>query len=80
MNRVLYLTLLIIVFFITDSSMANEREKIDLSIPGVASATTVCMENHVFIIASLNVKNGGGISVAQVFEEREGKSVPKKCD
>ena len=39
--------------------------------------TTICVDGYKFVTVSL--LDGDGISIAQIFEERSGKSLPVKC-
>ncbi len=45
---------------------------------GSTSVTSLCMEGYVFILVSGNVSNQ--TSITQVYEERNGKITPKRCD
>jgi hypothetical protein len=40
--------------------------------------TSFCMEGHVFVMMSGD--NSNNFSIMQVYEENNGKAVPKKCD
>ncbi len=44
---------------------------------GSTSVSSFCIEGQVFVIASGDSSNS--LSVVQVYEERKGKVVPKKC-
>lgn len=42
---------------------------------------TVCVEGHVFLISYvLGRQAGAGVHATQVYEEKEGKNVPMRCD
>jgi len=45
---------------------------------GSASVTSFCMEGYVFILVNTNISNQ--TSITQVYEEKNGKVVPKRCD
>ena len=44
---------------------------------GSTSVSSFCMEDHVFVMVSGD--NNNALSIIQVYEERGGKVVPKKC-
>lgn len=44
---------------------------------GSTSVSSFCMEDHVFVMVSGDANNA--LSIIQVYEERSGKVVPKKC-
>jgi len=44
---------------------------------GSTSVSSFCIEGYVFIIASGDTSNS--LALLQVYEERKGKVVPKKC-
>ncbi len=45
---------------------------------GSTSVTSLCLEGQVFVLVNGNVSNQ--TSVTQVYEERDGKVLPKRCD
>jgi hypothetical protein len=45
---------------------------------GSSSITSFCMEGQVFVMMSAD--NSNNFSIMQVYEENNGKAVPKKCD
>ena len=45
---------------------------------GSTSVTSLCMEGYVFVLVNGNVSNQ--TSIAQVYEEKNGKVIPKRCD
>jgi hypothetical protein len=45
---------------------------------GSASISSLCIEGHVFVLVSGNLSNQS--TLTQVYEEREGKVVPKRCE
>ena len=45
---------------------------------GSASVTTLCMEGHVFVLVNGNISNQS--SIIQVYEEKNGKVLPKRCE
>ena len=45
---------------------------------GSTSVTSLCMEGYVFVLVNGNISNQTHIS--QVYEERNGKVLPKRCD
>jgi len=44
---------------------------------GSTSVSSFCMEDQVFVMASGDTNNA--LTIVQVYEERSGKLVPKKC-
>ena len=46
--------------------------------PGSNSVSSFCMEGHVFVMVSGDISNSQ--SIIQVYEERNGKVVPKRCE
>lgn len=45
---------------------------------GSTSVTSLCMEGYVFVLVNGNISNQ--TSIAQVYEDRNGKIVPKRCE
>ena len=45
---------------------------------GSTSVTSLCMEGYVFVLVNGNVSNQ--TSIAQVYEEKNAKVIPKRCD
>ena len=45
---------------------------------GSTSVTSLCMEGYVFVLVNGNVSNQ--TSISQVYEERNGKVIPKRCE
>jgi hypothetical protein len=45
---------------------------------GSTSVTSLCMEGYVFVLVNGNISNQTFIT--QVYEEKNGKTVPKRCD
>jgi hypothetical protein len=45
---------------------------------GSTSVTSLCMEGYVFVLVNGNISNQ--TSITQVYEERNGKVMPKRCD
>jgi hypothetical protein len=45
---------------------------------GSTSVTSLCMEGHVFVLVNGNISNQ--TSITQVYEERNGKVLPKRCE
>ena len=45
---------------------------------GSTSVSSFCMEEQVFVMASGDTNNS--LTIVQVYEERNGKLVPKKCN
>jgi len=57
------------------------REKLafrNYSGEGSSTITSFCMEGHVFLMMSSD--NSFNFSIMQVYAEKDGKAVPKKCD
>lgn len=58
--------------------LARERKLFrNFSGEGSASISSLCIEGHVFVLVSGNLSNQN--SLTQVYEEREGKVLPKRC-
>jgi hypothetical protein len=45
---------------------------------GSTSVTSLCMEGYVFVLVNGNISNQ--TSITQVYEEKNGKIIPKRCD
>lgn len=45
---------------------------------GSTSVSSFCMEDQVFVMASGD--NNNSLTIVQVYEERNGKLLPKKCE
>ncbi|MDO8720730.1 MAG: hypothetical protein Q7J31_00650 [Syntrophales bacterium] len=45
---------------------------------GSASVSSFCIEGHVFVIVSGDTSNA--LTIIQVFEEKNGKVVPRQCN
>jgi hypothetical protein len=45
---------------------------------GSTSVTSLCMEGHVFVLVNGNISNQA--KIVQVYEEKNGKVIPKRCD
>ena len=45
---------------------------------GSLSVSSFCMEGHVFLMVNGNLSNQA--SIVQVYEEKNGKIVPKRCN
>jgi len=45
---------------------------------GSTSVTSLCMEGYVFVLVNGNISNQ--TSISQVYEEKNGKVIPKRCD
>ncbi len=59
--------------------LARERKIFrNFSGEGSASISSLCVEGHVFVLVSGNLSNQS--TLTQVYEEREGKVVPKRCE
>lgn len=42
---------------------------------------SVCIEGHVFVEAAIiSFRDGASVSLVQVYEEKNGSVVPKRCD
>lgn len=57
------------------------REKLafrNYSGEGSSTITSFCMEGHVFVMMTSD--NSNNFSIIQVYNESDGKTVPKKCD
>tara|TARA_A100001015_G_C14621760_1_gene568174 strand:- start:114 stop:359 length:246 start_codon:yes stop_codon:yes gene_type:complete len=53
-----------------------EPSKLKISpLKGAFSVTRICSNGHEFIVTG----KGNNTSTTQVYEERDGKSLPKKC-
>jgi len=70
------------------SAYAEDRDGKDLSRErkwyrnysgeGSTSVSSFCLEDQVFVMASGDTNNA--LTIIQVYEERSGKLVPKKCN
>ena len=40
---------------------------------------TICVDGYKFLLTKVEKREGYGVSIAQFFEERDGKSLPAKC-
>lgn len=61
------------------SDLAREKKMFrNYSGEGSNSVVSFCMEGQVFVMVSGNASNIP--SIVQVYEERNGKILPKKCD
>lgn len=88
MKKVLtgYLAILGLSIFATSGYAGKEpndlsREKKlfrNYSGEGSTSVSSLCMEGHVFVLVNGNISNQ--TSIAQVYEEKNGKVIPKRCD
>jgi hypothetical protein len=45
---------------------------------GSTSVSSFCVEGHVFVMVSGDISNNS--SLIQVYEERNGKALPKRCN
>jgi hypothetical protein len=45
---------------------------------GSSSISSLCIEEHVFVLVSSNLSNQS--TIIQVYEEKEGKIVPRRCN
>jgi hypothetical protein len=45
---------------------------------GTTSVSSFCIENHVFLLVNGNISNQA--STVQVYEEKNGKVIPKRCE
>jgi hypothetical protein len=83
-----FATLFVIMgcFAFADSVLAQDTRDLNrerkyfrnFSGEGSASISSLCIEGHVFVLVSGNVSNQS--TLTQVYEEREGKVVPKRCE
>jgi hypothetical protein len=87
MKKVMMVLLLIVIGWsvILGSAYADERDLSrerkwyrNYSGDGSTSVSSFCMEDHVFVMASGDTNNS--LTIIQVYEERNGKLVPKKCN
>jgi hypothetical protein len=73
-------------FIFVDSVLAQDTRDLtrerkyfrNFSGEGSASISSLCIEGHVFVLVSGNLSNQS--TLTQVYEEREGRVVPKRCD
>ena len=88
-----FLFLIFIILTTTTFAIAEIRvkESLDLDKSGDevrAGVQTLCIDGYKFVFAykwaakgtSRGVGAGGGTSLVQVYEERDGKVLPAKCD
>jgi hypothetical protein len=45
----------------------------------LASYKTFCVDGYKFFVITQSKKNANAVSTTQIFEERDGKSLPAKC-
>jgi hypothetical protein len=85
--------LLIILLATTAIATADIRvqDRLDITPPQdelKAGVQTICIDGHKFVYAfgwaargtTRGVGAGGGVSIIQVYEERNGKVVPARCN
>jgi hypothetical protein len=87
MKEILLFLLLVLSFVFVGSVYAMDDYK-DLSREkkifrnftgeGSTSVSSICIEGHVFLMVNGNVSNQ--TSLVQVYEERNGKAMPKRCE
>jgi hypothetical protein len=90
MKRLLagYLAVMGMFLFVSTGYGYGEQESRDLSREkklfrnysgeGSTSVTSLCMEGYVFILVNGNISNQ--TSISQVYEEKNGKVFPKRCE
>ncbi len=88
MKRMMGALIVIAVCFAFADSVLAQQETRDLtrekkyfrnfSGEGSASISSLCIEGHVFVLVSGNLSNQNNLT--QVYEEREGRVVPKRCE
>jgi hypothetical protein len=60
-----------------DQSREKKRFR-NYSGEGSNSVSSFCIEGHIFVLVSSDTSNY--LSIVQVYEEKNGKVVPKKCN
>ena len=85
---------MVMFLFLISTSLANAKMKIkdkpqildDAAKFGVIQSLTICVQEHMFLItygkASIQTSGesyGIAISTVQIYEERDGKTVPMRC-
>ncbi|MDA8127045.1 MAG: hypothetical protein M0009_17890 [Deltaproteobacteria bacterium] len=88
MNRVLMWALGLAIAFGAASPLQAIQESKDLSREkklfrsysgeGTTSVSSFCIENNVFLLVNGNISNQA--SAVQVYEEKNGKVIPKRCE
>jgi hypothetical protein len=86
MKKVMILLLIVVGWCVSMDSVYAEdkdlsREKKwyrNYSGEGSTSVSSFCMEDQVFVMASGDTNNA--LTIIQIYEERSGKLVPKKCN
>jgi hypothetical protein len=86
MKKVMIVLLIVIGWCVSlGSAYADERDLSrekkwyrNYSGDGSTSVSSFCMEDQVFVMASGDTNNA--LTIIQVYEERNGKLVPKKCN
>jgi len=63
-----------------DSRDLSREKKLFLNFSGEGSTSvsSFCIEGHVFLMVNGNTSNQ--TSIVQVYEERNGKVMPKRCE
>ncbi|MBI9075038.1 MAG: hypothetical protein JEZ02_06465 [Desulfatibacillum sp.] len=75
----------VVLFYLAGSSAFAESFEIlnEDKLPSELSGwlvKTICAEGHVFLVSFvLGASAGAGIHAIQVYEERDGKTVPMRC-
>ena len=79
------LVFFLVLFYLTgscalaDSFEVLNEDKLPSELNGWL-VKTICAEGHVFLVSFvLGASSGAGIHAIQVYEERDGKTVPMRC-
>jgi hypothetical protein len=86
MKKVMILLLIVVGWCVSmDRAYADEKDLSrerkwyrNYSGEGSTSVSSFCMEDQVFVMASGDTNNA--LTIIQVYEERNGKLAPKKCN
>ena len=83
---VIYLVILELMFFTVNIYAGQEQNDLsrekklfrNYSGAGSTSVTSLCIEGYVFVLVAANISNT--TTVTQVYEEKNGKVLPKRCE
>jgi hypothetical protein len=72
---------ILINFFLTFSSLSEIRvlDEIDELNGTLVEIKVICVDGNKFLMTFRQTKEARAVSTVQIFEERDGKSLPAKC-
>lgn len=77
--KLLALAVVALVLLLGSNAFAGKpRTMSKEDMQGGYTARTICVDGYKFILANKN-QYGGGLSLIQFYEERNGKALPAKC-